>query len=53
MNPDVLEVEPLSGYILRLIFAGGEVRDFDVKPYLDFGIFRTLREESYFREAYV
>ena len=53
MNPDVIDVQPLDGYILRLIFEGGEVRDFDVKPYLDLGIFQALRAESYFREAYV
>jgi hypothetical protein len=53
MNPDVIDVQPLDNHILRLIFAGGEVRDFDMKPYLDFGIFQELREVSYFQEAYV
>jgi hypothetical protein len=53
MNPDVIDIYPRSNYILRLIFDGGEVRDFDVKPYLNMGIFQELREESYFREAYV
>jgi len=53
MSPDVIEVEPLPNYTLRLIFEGGEVRDFDMKPYLDFGIFRDLRTETYFKEAYV
>jgi hypothetical protein len=40
MNPDVIELQPQSNYILRLIFEGGEVRDFDLKPYLKTGIFR-------------
>lgn len=53
MNPDVLDVQPLYGHVLCLVFEGGEVRDFDAKPYLDFGIFRELRDVSYFREAYV
>lgn len=53
MNPDVIDVQPLDDYVLRLIFEGGEVRDFDVKPYLDLGIFQELRDKSYFREAYV
>ena len=53
MNPDVIDVQPLDDYILRLIFEGGEVRDFDVKPYLGFGIFKELRQASYFQEAYV
>lgn len=53
MNPDVIDVQPLDNYRLRLIFEGGEVRDFDMTPYLDFGIFQELRDVSYFREAYV
>ena len=53
MNPDVIDVQPLGDYILRLIFEGGEVRDFDVKLYLDLGIFRELRDAAYFQEAYV
>jgi hypothetical protein len=53
MNPDVLDVQPLDDFVLRLIFEGGTVREFDVKPYLDFGIFRELHDEGYFREAYV
>ncbi len=53
MNPDVIDVQPLDDHVLRLIFEGGEVRDFDAKPHLDFGIFQELRDEAYFREAYV
>lgn len=53
MSPDVIEVEPLANHVLRLIFEGGEVRDFDLKPYLGFGIFKDLQEDAYFREAYV
>lgn len=53
MNPDVIGLQPLNDYILRLIFDGGEIRNFDVKPYLDLGIFQELRDESYFQEAYM
>lgn len=53
MNPDVLDVHPLDDFVLRLVFEGGDVRDFDLKPYLDFGVFAELRDETYFREAYV
>lgn len=53
MNPDVIDVQPSDDYILRLIFEGGEVRDFDVKPYLHFGIFQELQDASYFQEAYL
>ena len=53
MNPDVIDLLPLENYILRLIFEGGEVRDFDMKPYLDLGIFQGLRDVSFFQEAYM
>ena len=53
MNPDIIDLQPRDNYVLRLIFEGGEVRDFDVKPYLNLGIFDELRDVSYFQEAYV
>ena len=53
MNPDILEVQPLDDCILRLIFQGGEVWDMDIRPYLDLGIFGELRDNAYFRQAYV
>lgn len=53
MNPDVIDVQPLEDYVLRLIFEGAEVRDFDIKPYLGLGIFSELEDETYFREVFV
>ena len=53
LNPHVVDVEPLPGYRLRLAFSSGEVRVFDVSSYLDRGVFRQLRDETAFREAYV
>jgi hypothetical protein len=44
MNPRVTDVKPSQEYTLVLTFSNGEVRLFDVKPYLDKGIFRELRE---------
>lgn len=49
MNPRVKEVSPEAEYVLRLVFTNGEVRLFDVKPYLDRGIFRELQESSFFK----
>ncbi len=51
MNPAVKSVEALPDYQLKLLFANGETRIFDVRPYLDKGIFRQLREETYFRQV--
>jgi hypothetical protein len=48
MNPRVREVKPNRDYTLALTFTNGEVRIFDVKPYLDKGIFRELKEQSLF-----
>jgi len=51
MNPRVKEVKPNRDYTLTLIFTNGEVRIFDVKPYLDKGIFKELKELSLFNSA--
>ncbi|MFB3134051.1 MAG: DUF2442 domain-containing protein [Rhodothermales bacterium] len=53
MMPRVVDLEPLAGYRLRLAFADGEIRIFDVSPLLDRGIFQRLRDEAVFREAYI
>ena len=44
MIPAVKNVLPLPDYILRLTFDNGEKRQFDMKPYLEFGIFRELKD---------
>ena len=49
MNPEVKRVRALSDYRLRLTFANGEVRVFDMRPYLDIGVFRELRDPALFR----
>jgi hypothetical protein len=48
MNPRVASVKPNPDYTLTLVFSNGEVRVFDVKPYLEFGIFRELKDKSLF-----
>jgi hypothetical protein len=37
--------------MLRLHFTNGEVRRFDVKPYLGIGIFQELKDISLFNSA--
>jgi hypothetical protein len=51
MNPRVKEVSPNSNYTIRLIFDNGEEGIFDVKPYLDKGIFRELRDLHVFNSV--
>jgi hypothetical protein len=53
MMPRVVDLEPLSGYRLRLAFADGAIRIFDVSSYLDRGIFQRLRDDAVFREVYI
>ncbi len=51
MMNEVVNVKPLLNYILELEFNNNEIRFFDVKPYLEFGIFSELKDESYFKNV--
>jgi hypothetical protein len=51
MNPRIKAVKPNPDYTLTLTFTNGEVRRFDVKPYLDRGIFRELKDLHYFNSV--
>ena len=53
MNPRVKKVQPLDDYLLKLTFDNDEVRVFDASPYLDRGIFRELRDKSFFKSVTV
>jgi hypothetical protein len=49
MNPRVTAVKPGDHYCLEVTFSNGETGIYDCKPLLDFGVFRELRDEAYFR----
>jgi len=51
MHPRVKAVKPNADYTLTLTFMNDEVKVFDVKPYLDKGIFKELRELSIFNSV--
>jgi hypothetical protein len=51
MNPRVELVKPNPDYTLTLVFSNGEIRLFDVKPYLEFGIFKELKDRSLFNSV--
>jgi hypothetical protein len=53
MNPRVQNVIPLPDFKLGLTFKNGETRIFDVKPLLDKGVFRELRDLSQFQSVHV
>jgi len=49
----VKDVEPKSNYLLLLTFESGEKKLFDMKPYLDIGIFKELQDMKLFNTVYV
>jgi hypothetical protein len=53
MYLSVKAVAPQEDYTLLLTFENDEQRRFDVKPYLDFGVFRTLKDPAMFRTVRV
>ncbi|MDK2878202.1 MAG: hypothetical protein PWR06_918 [Thermoanaerobacteraceae bacterium] len=53
MYLSVIDVKPLQDYQLLLTFENGEKRVFDMKPYLDKGIFQELKDEKIFRSVRV
>lgn len=53
MIPEVLEATAWPDHHLKLRFASGEERLFDVRPYLDRGVFQRLRDPRLFAQARV
>jgi hypothetical protein len=48
MYPAIVQVKPLDDYHIVLSFANGEVRRFDMKPFLETGLFVQLKERKLF-----
>jgi hypothetical protein len=53
MYLSIKEVKPVAGYILQLTFKNGEKRQFDMKPYLNIGLFTELHDVSMFNTVHV
>jgi hypothetical protein len=53
MTPDVIKVLATPDYSIVAEFATGEVRRFDMRPYLDFPAFAPLKEPGMFMRAHV
>lgn len=49
----VTEVRPKENFKLELKFNTGELRLFDATPYLEKGVFKRLKNEQLFKQAYV
>jgi len=48
MNPRVLDVKPEKNHTLHIWFKNGEEGIFDVKPYLDYEMFKPLNNIALF-----
>jgi len=46
MNPRVRFVKAEKNYLLRIWFQNGEIKVFDLKPYLEKGLFSELKNEE-------
>ena len=53
MRPKAIDVKPLENYELKVTFDNGEVKIFDVKPYLEFIQFKDLKDEKIFNSVKV
>ena len=53
INPYVKKVKPLENYCLMLWFTNGEQKIFDLKPYLNKGVFSQLKNTALFTSVRV
>ena len=53
MTPDVVQVRALLDYKLQIQFANGELKIFDMKPYLAYPAFSDLYHDNLFLSARV
>jgi len=51
MIPDVIDFEILPDHRIKVTLSNGNKGIFDVKPYLDRGVFKELKDYEYFRRA--
>lgn len=47
----VVAVKANEGFLLDLKFDDGSVKRFDVKPYLNYGVFTELKDFEYFKQV--
>ncbi|MFW5836059.1 MAG: DUF2442 domain-containing protein [bacterium] len=53
MCPSVTQVAPSDDYRLSVSFDTGESGVLDMRPFLDFGVFRDLKDQAAFRRVRV
>ena len=53
MYPSVKQVHPDDNFILSIVFDNGEIGVLDMKPFLDIGVFRRLKDKEIFKQVKV
>ena len=53
MTPDVIKVVASLDFFMKVEFATGEVRQFDMRPYLQYPAFAPLKQPGMFLRARV
>lgn len=51
MYPRVKKVEAEEKFRLKITFDNGQVKNFNMQPYLDFGVFSELKNIKYFQQV--
>jgi hypothetical protein len=51
MIPDVIHFDILTDHRINVTLSSRKIGIFDVKPYLDRGIFKELKDYDYFKRA--
>jgi len=53
MHWEVISVRPLDNYMLLLKFKNNELRYYDLKPLLNIGVFKSLKDPAMFNTVRV
>lgn len=53
LQPKLIKVEPVESGKLRLFYETGEVRLFDVRPYMEGPWYEELKNPSYFKTVHL
>ncbi len=51
MNPRVIKVDPKPNFQLAITFDNGETGIYDCSGVLEFGVFKELKDENYFKKV--
>lgn len=48
---NIINIKALDNYILKIVLDNGDIKYFDVKPYLDKGCFKELKNIEVFKKV--